>query len=446
MLCPDKRPLRRRWRFLAVFAAVMALAASPSFAINGYFMNGYGPKANGVGGAGVAMPQDTNVTTVNPAGMHGVEPGYDVYFRFMHPQRDAAIDCRGIGACTSVVEDASSREFFAVPGFGYVRHLSEKFAAGISMYANGGLNSTFDRPIYAEALARIQGLRPGQRGFKTSGKVGVDLGQFIAAPSLSYSVNQYLDVGISPLLSIIKFKSYGFESFRPLSSDPTSLTNRGSEYVMGGGVRVGLIGHLSKSLKVGAQYTSKLRHSKFTKYNGLFPDNGKFETPRHYSIGLSWQALSNLTFAFDIHQIQFATVAVTGNSGPRLNEFVNGFTAPRLLGSEAGIGFGWRNQTVFKFGAVYRFSDRITFRLGWNGADQTTARNQTLFGLVSPSSFRDHITGGMSIRLGEHTELSWGYMHAFDAERRDPSSPLLGAGAKANFAGDALDIGISRTF
>lgn len=52
----------------------------------------------------------------------------------------------------------------------------------------------------------------------------------------------------------------------------------------------------------------------------------------------------------------------------------------------------------------------------------------------------------MSFRLGEHTELSWAYMHAFDKEISDPASPLAGVPVRANFAGDGLDIGISRRF
>ncbi|MEQ8660091.1 MAG: hypothetical protein RLW62_04680 [Gammaproteobacteria bacterium] len=415
-------------------------------AINGYFMNGYSPAANAVGGTTVALPQDSMVLSANPAGMRYVAPGYDIIVRFLHPQRDAELDCRGIGACDSVVRDASSREFFAVPGFGLVRAFGERLHGGVALFGNGGLNTTFDRPVYAETLARIAGLRPGDAGFTTSGKVGVDFGQFIMAPGLSWRVTPKFDIGISPLLSVVKFKAYGLESFQPLSSDPGSLTNRDSEYVIGGGLRVGMMLELLPRLRLGAQYTTKLKHTRFDKYDGLFPDNGRFETPRHYAIGLAFDALHNLTVGVDVMQIQFATAAATGNSGPTANEFANGFAPARLLGGEQGVGFGWSNQTVVKAGVVYRFSDRLTFRLGWNGAEETTPSSQTLYGLIVPSAFRNHVTGGMTIRIGERSELSWGYMHAFDAERSDPASPLLGVPVKTNFAGDALDIGFRRRF
>lgn len=429
------------------FALLAALATStPVHAINGYFMNGYSPASNAVGGTSVAMAQDSSVLAANPAGMHHVDPGYDISLRFLHPQRDAELDCRGIGACDTVVRDASSREFFVVPGFGLVHAFGERLRAGVAMYGNGGLNTTFDRPVYAEALARVAGLRPGDPGFKTSGKVGVDFGQFVMAPSLSWRVTPRIDIGISPLLSIVKFKAYGLETFQPLSNDPSSVTNRGSEYVLGGGLRVGMMIELLPTLRLGLQYTTKLRHTRFDKYNGLFPDNGRFETPRHYAVGLAFEPIERLTLGVDVMQIQYATVAATGNAGPTAAEFVGGFAPARRLGGAQGLGFGWSNQTVVKAGIIYRFSDRLTFRLGYNGADETTPSSQTLYGLIVPSAFRNHVTGGMSIRVGERSELSWGYMHAFDAERRDPSSPLLGMPAKTNFAGDAFDIGFRRRF
>ncbi|MEM7542882.1 MAG: hypothetical protein AAF384_15045 [Pseudomonadota bacterium] len=125
---------------------------------------------------------------------------------------------------------------------------------------------------------------------------------------------------------------------------------------------------------------------------------------------------------------------------------MNGPAPNRRLGARDGIGFGWGNQTVFKTGFIYRFNDRITFRMGWNGGSQNVPADQTLLGVLAPASFTNHINGGMTIKLGENTELSWGYMHAFDEEQRDTNSALLGVPATARFAGDALDIGITRRF
>jgi long-chain fatty acid transport protein len=110
------------------------------------------------------------------------------------------------------------------------------------------------------------------------------------------------------------------------------------------------------------------------------------------------------------------------------------------------MGFGWSNVSVYKAGAIYRHDERLTLRLGWNGSEQTTSSDQVLFGLISPATFRNHLTAGMSYRINEKTEVSLGYMHAFVTEIQDQNSPLFGAIATAKFAADALDITYNRRF
>ena len=51
--------------------AVAAVLAAPLsvFATTGYFSHGYGLKAKGMGGVGIALPQDSLAAATNPAGM-----------------------------------------------------------------------------------------------------------------------------------------------------------------------------------------------------------------------------------------------------------------------------------------------------------------------------------------------------------------------------------------
>jgi hypothetical protein len=46
----------------------LLLTASVALATDGYFDHGYGVKAKGLGGAGVAFAQDSIVSATNPAG------------------------------------------------------------------------------------------------------------------------------------------------------------------------------------------------------------------------------------------------------------------------------------------------------------------------------------------------------------------------------------------
>jgi long-chain fatty acid transport protein len=59
-----------RTKQLKITAAVAALFLPlVAGATNGYLPHGYGMKALGMGGAGIAYPQDAIAAAVNPAGM-----------------------------------------------------------------------------------------------------------------------------------------------------------------------------------------------------------------------------------------------------------------------------------------------------------------------------------------------------------------------------------------
>ena len=55
-------------KILPALIASLALSEA-AYATNGYFSHGYGIKAEGMGGVGIALPQDTLAAATNPAGM-----------------------------------------------------------------------------------------------------------------------------------------------------------------------------------------------------------------------------------------------------------------------------------------------------------------------------------------------------------------------------------------
>jgi len=182
---------RSRWRAWAFAAIAVLVAHAPTtLAINGFFIPGYGPKSLAVAGTGVAMPQDRLAAALNPAGMALVKPGLDASALMLHPQREGSVDCTGISGCDREISDRSKREFLVVPGFGYSYRLSENLTLGVSMYANGGLNTSYGKHFYAEGAARIAGKRPGDPGFPSRGKLGVDFSQVVMAPSAAYRINE----------------------------------------------------------------------------------------------------------------------------------------------------------------------------------------------------------------------------------------------------------------
>jgi long-chain fatty acid transport protein len=70
---------------------VAATFASPALATNGYFSHGYGVKSQGLGGVGIALPQDSLAAATNPAGLGLVGDRVDVGLTWFRPDREAKI-------------------------------------------------------------------------------------------------------------------------------------------------------------------------------------------------------------------------------------------------------------------------------------------------------------------------------------------------------------------
>jgi long-chain fatty acid transport protein len=60
-------------------------------ATNGYFQHGYGIKSQGMGGVGIALPQDALAAATNPAGMAFIGDRYDLGVNIFRPEREAEI-------------------------------------------------------------------------------------------------------------------------------------------------------------------------------------------------------------------------------------------------------------------------------------------------------------------------------------------------------------------
>lgn len=425
---------------------ILILGSPVAFATNGYFMIGYGAKSIGLAGAGVALPQDRLVGALNPAGVVQVADGYDAGLRVLAGIRNGSVDCRGIGACDAVIKDRSARDLFAIPNFGWKRQLDEDLAIGVSVYGNGGINTTFGRAFYDEALARILGGTPGTPGFPRDGKIGVDFSQLFIAPTLSWQPHAAHAIGISPILAVQRFSARGFESFARLSADPGSVTGRGTDYTLGGGFRVGWIAQLTPELRFGAQYTSRIWTKKSTKYNGLLADNGSMEAPSHWTVGLAYALTERLTLVFDYQQIAFNSIGALSNPGPTAVELLGMITPERRLGADDGIGFGWTDESVFKIGAAWRATDRLTLRTGWNHGSSQIPNAEALMNIIAPATINDNATIGGSWDFPGLGELSFSYMYAFKKTHHDRSSAFFGTAIRHSIYEHALDVSWSRNF
>ena len=411
-----------------VAVAVAAVIAAPAYATNGYFVHGYGTKASGMGGAGVAFAQDSMAPVTNPAGITNIGNRIDASLMFFNPRRDASLNGTGLGGVDSGTVD-SGATLFAIPGAGFAFNMGN-ITAGLTIAANGGMNTRYNTNIYDTALAPAAGAPVGF--MPNTGTLGVNLSQVLILPTVATKLNENHSIGASLVVGYQRFRAYGLGNFAAFgfSSEPAHLTNKGDDDAWGAGARVGWTGQLTDSFSVGATYASKVYMQEFDRYKGLFAEQGDFDIPASYAIGIAFKPTPNVTVAFDVQRIEYSDVPAIANSGPTAAEFVGAFGGPiadsRLLGRDGGFGFGWEDITVYKLGVDYDYNSQWTFRGGLNIGENPINEDQNLFNILAPGVVKKHATIGFTYSPDAYSEISASFMHAL---REDQSHTYMFGGA-----------------
>ena len=399
---------------------LLAMAASgiatSAFATNGYFAHGNGMTAKGMGGAATAMTKDAFGGANNPATMVWVGNRYDVGVDAFSPVRDASrsgsntiAGTTGLGQSYSAYSQAnlmpnqtvgSDNDLFAVPEFGYNKLINNSMSIGVTVYGNGGMNTDY-------------ATQSGQNILGGTTALGVDLMQLIVAPTLSYKVSETTSVGISPLFGYQRFSADGLQLFTSYSSAGTFLTNNGYDDASGFGLRAGFYSKLSDKVSVGAAYSSKVDMSKFDKYKGLFAEQGDFDLPANWNVGLTIQPDERLTIALDFQRIEYSGVKAIANASTNIGALSQGATQ-YALGADNGLGFGWSDMDIVKLGVEYKYNPKVIIRAGYSHTDAPMTAANVTFNILAPAVIEDHITFGMTYAMDKDSELTMSYTHAVE--------------------------------
>ncbi len=359
------------------------LIAPAAYATNGYFANGYGIKAEGMGGVGIAFPQDSLAAATNPAGMVLIGNRADLGLELFNPNRSSQITAGGVTSEFS----GNDRSIFPIPSFGYNRMMAPDYSLGVSIYGNGGMNTSYSvNPNFGQ------------------GEAGVNLAQLFIAPTWSKKINENNSVGVSLNIAYQMFSAQGLQNFQPMSISNTNLTNNGTDTSTGYGLHIGWIGKVSPDITLGATYQTKTRMSKFSKYSGLFAEQGSFDIPAWYGAGIAVKAAPATTVGFDVQRIMYGDVKSISNPLG---------TPPFNLGASYGAGFGWQNMTVYKLGVSYDWDSQTTLRAGWTHNQEPYNASQTFFNILAPGIVKDSVSLGATWKLANKSEISAFYMHAF---------------------------------
>ncbi len=408
MRTDSKVALRRA----ALALAIAGLMPGVAQATDGYFANGYGMKANGMGGAAVAVAQEPFGGAVNPGAMSFLGNEWQLGVAWFSPHRSAERSGSG-PANIDGSADSGSTNFF-IPEFGVNWKYSPELAFGLSVYGNGGMNTDYPGGQIPNASACSQ-FRGGPVGpynlLCGSDSLGVDLMQLMIAPYASWQFTKGHSVGITPVIAYQRFKAEGLQAFEAFSTSPGSVTNNGYSDAWGVGVRVGYLGQFTDQFAVGVAYGSKISMGDFDKYKGLFAQQGGFDIPSNFTVGFAFRPTSQWLIALDFQRIFYDDAPSVSNPGALIYNCAAG-QLDACLGGSNGAGFGWQNIDVWKIGVQYTMNDQWTFRAGYNHSENPIQPQDVTFNIIAPGVVVNQYSIGATWRIDKVSEITGAFMYA----------------------------------
>ena len=408
----------------AIILLACGLTPVISSATNGYFLMGFGAKSRGMGGVGVAEGVDGLAAAYNPATMGDVGTRFDIGFDVFYAP-NVVTHSDGTLSETTILEESepgntgySYDGFFLIPNMGGTYQFNDRLTLGFA-FIGAGATTLFNQALPEGNTSYFFNFN-GKGG---DDKVGISLLQMQIPLSVAYKLNKQHTLGASFVLAAQTFSARGLNAFTELNLavSTDNLSNMGTDFSYGAGFRLGWQGKFFEDdVIIGVNYSSRVYMTKFDDYSSLFAEAGGFDIPENYSIGIAYNGFTDLKIKFDVQQINYSDVASVGNPGPFAGDTIE-FNPlcpgpdPDIckLGGDMGMGFGWKDQTVYKLGVEYAFT-KWDLRGGLNYAEAPVQPEDIIFNLLAPAVIEWHATVGTTYHISEDIELSGSYVHGFE--------------------------------
>jgi len=247
-------------------------------------------------------------------------------------------------------------------------------------------------------------------------------------------------VGVMPILAVQRFKATGLEPFdNPVASTaPGRVTNKGADTAWGYGLRIGWLGMINEKLTLGVSYQSRLYMEEFDDYAGLFAEQGDFDTPSTWVVGLVYTPINNLDLVVDFQRINYGEVNSLSNPND-VNIFAD---SSRALGANAGLGFGWDDIDIIKLGAQWTYRPDLILRAGYSHASKLFDSGQALFNVLAPATIRDHVSLGSTIKPNQSSEVNLSLTLALN-EKINGNNPVFTPGQTGSVEMEQWEIEVS---
>jgi long-chain fatty acid transport protein len=456
------------------FLGAYALQAN---ATNGYYTLGYSAKDKGSAGTSIARGKDALSMATNPATMLQVGDRFDLGLNLFLPVREYTVtgapslpdgfspvignipSCAapGVEPCQipfSVGEQniESDRDIFFIPNVAYVTQLDDSSALGVSLYGNGGMNTTYSGGTANTFNPNTDQIQTSEGTFG-SGRTGVDLTQLFINVSYAWRFNERLDLGVAIIGAVQAFRAEGLAPFANNSLQADKLTNNGHDFSFGLGMKLGGVYQATESLSLGFSYQTEQKMSRFEEYSGLFAQGGDFDMPASYTLGLAYDLADYVTVKFDYQKILYEGVPAVSNSVQNLvngqcqdalnNSLFSGSPSPATgsgcLGGENGAGFGWNNMDVFKVGIEW-YTGETTYRAGISATEQPIDSAEVNFNLLAPGVVEYHLAAGLTTMI---SDKEWTFFGMYMPSKSVSGASLFDPAQTIEFNMHQFEFGLS---
>ncbi len=439
-----------------------------AWATNGMNMEGYGPIASAMGGAGIAYDNGTAAVMINPAtlGLMNDESRLDVALGKLGPDVSARHEASGSKA-------TSSADAFYMPALGYVRR-QQRFVYGLGVFAQGGMGTEYGADSFLSNPGQIT--PSPQLVNRSEVSVGRAIVPLVWQPSERWQLGLTVDfvwagIDLQMAMNEAQFQDLANPAAQQMGNAGGSLVNAfgamyepfggtgiktlhhayfdfsndndysGAAKGYGGAGKIGVIYQANPAFTVGASYHSKTRLGDLKTSNadlsmavnidtgvaaggapsGTYADatiplSGQvsipnFEWPAMLALGVAYQAGPRWLIAADVKRIQWSDVMedfkviFTADNSPSNGGFANAELNTTLYQN-------WDDQTVLNLGLAYQATSKLAVRAGVNVSKNPipTTRLNALF----PAIVEDHVSAGFGYKVTSNNEVNFSLTRASD--------------------------------
>jgi long-chain fatty acid transport protein len=400
-------------RRVLLLAFCSLLAASAGWAGNGHLLHGVGAVNSSMGGAGVALLEDSIAALhLNPALLVKVK-GNQISFSSEFFEDGLRVEAQVANTVTST--DAST-QVGVIPAFGWMGHKpGARLGLGFGLLGEAGFRTDYPEDSYNFLLV------PQPGGF---GRIYTDLVITKIPFAFAFEVNPKLAIGAS--LNFYR----GSLAIEPLPVVQPDCAPNGQCWLPSAGNQVGSFGiggqfgvyyEVNPMISLGFSYTTKQKfnhyHWNSTVANPLL---STFGTARRLTFALDGP--QTVQFGVGLHPTKKLSIAADG-------KFIK-YTGVAGVGEQGGvdtvnhklIGIGWKNIWVGMVGVEYKPNERMSLRAGYNHGQSPIRPEFTVTSMGTPSTFQKHFCAGMGMALMPHIGMDIGF---YVVPRETKSGPIL---------------------